>query len=276
MQLTPRYGSTPVIALDGPSSAILAPAVRQRRRLAATLDRFTAEEWGHPSRCAGWSNRDVVVHLDSTNSFWAFSIAAGLRGEPTRFLTTFDPVVSPAQLVAASHLADDEVLERFHESNDAFISALEQLDHAGWETLAEAPPGHISISALAHHALWDSWIHERDIVLPLDAETVIEPDEVAASLRYAAALGPALACTRGSTRRGILAVDATSPTVAASVHIDAAATVHSGVAREADLTLNGDAVVLLEALSMRRPLDRVVEPQHAWMVQGLAETFDAA
>src|SRR6187402_199779 len=122
MQLTPRYGSDPIITLDGSPSAIAAPAVRQRRRLAATLASFTDEQWAHPSRCEGWSSRDVIVHLDSTNAFWAFSAAEGLRGEPTRFLTTFDPVTSPAQLVVdTADVPVSKVLARFTASTDALV-----------------------------------------------------------------------------------------------------------------------------------------------------------
>ncbi len=102
MQLTPRYGPDPVITLDVAPAEILQPTVRQRARLAAALGAFSDEQWVHPSRCDGWSSRDLIVHLDSTNRFWSYSIAAGLRGEPTRLLATFDPVASPAELVADS------------------------------------------------------------------------------------------------------------------------------------------------------------------------------
>lgn len=66
MQLTPRYGTNPIITLDGKPSDILAPVTRQRRRFADALAAFTDDEWAHPSRCAGWSNRDVIIHVDST------------------------------------------------------------------------------------------------------------------------------------------------------------------------------------------------------------------
>ena len=95
MQLTPVYGADPLIVLDGPPDAILGPVVRQRRRLVDALGRLDDEQWGRPTRCEGWDARDVIVHLDSTNSFWSFSIGAGVAGSPTRFLATFDPVASP-------------------------------------------------------------------------------------------------------------------------------------------------------------------------------------
>ena len=45
--------------------------------------------------------------------------------------------------------------------------------------------------------------------------------------------------------------------------------------RGADLVLSGDAVEVLEALSIRRPLDQAIAPDVAWMVDGLATQFDA-
>ena len=43
------------------------------QEFAAALAVLDDEQWSHPSRCEGWSSRDVIVHLDSTNAFWAFS-----------------------------------------------------------------------------------------------------------------------------------------------------------------------------------------------------------
>ena len=144
---------------DGPS----APTARSDR-----LPAFTDEEWAHPSRCEGWSSRDVLVHLDSTNFFWTQSIAAGLRGEPTRFLATFDPVASPAMSVAQSQeLSASAVRDRFVESTDTLCSSAGVARAGRLDAPRRGSPGHVSISAVAHHALWDAWVHERDILLPL-------------------------------------------------------------------------------------------------------------
>lgn len=275
MQLAPRYGDDPIVTLDGDPAAVLGPTVRQRRRLAATLSAFSPEDWAHPSRCEGWSAADVIVHLDSTNAFWTFSITSGLQGKPTRFLATFDPVASPAELVAnAPAVEPAELLARFVASTEALAATLESVAEDDWTRLAESPPGHVSISALAHHALWDSWVHERDILLPLGMTVAEEPDEVAACLRYAAALSPALAVSRGDRRTGVLAVATTEPSVEFTVSVDDRAEVRTGAA-PADLRLVGDAVQLLEALSLRRPLDQLIPTEVSWMLEGLAVTFDS-
>ena len=276
MQLNPRYGDDPIITLDGPGASVLAPAARQRRRLAETLASFTADQWAHPTRCEGWTTREVIAHLDSTNSFWAFSITSGLAGEPTRFLTDFDPVTSPPALIASTaELATDDLLARFTASTVALVALLESIDEPGWQTLAEAPPGHLHISAVAHHALWDSWVHERDVLLPLGLPQEVHDDEVAACLRYAASLSPAFALTLAEQRIGRLAVQVAEPTLSFSVEVDGRAAVHDGAPDVADLVLRGDAVQLLEALSLRAPLEQPVPDDAAWLLRGLAVAFDA-
>ena len=264
------------MVLDGPPGAVLEPAVRQRRRLVDAAAGFTEDQWAHPSRCAGWTSRDVLVHLDSTNAFWSFAIGQGVAGEPTQFLVTFDPVRSPAELVAgAAALSSAEVLDRFRASTDALCDLLSSLEPADWEALAESPPGHVSVDAVVHHALWDAWIHERDILLPMDVDSDVEADEVEACLRYAAALSPTFALNRGSSERGTLAVEADDPDVAFVVEVGDHVAVRSGGADEdPTVRLTGPAIDLLEALSVRRPLEQPVPAEAAWMLDGLTEVFD--
>ena len=285
MRLTPSYGPDPVISLDGPLDAVAAPAIRQRRRLVDLLASLDEAAWSHPSRCEGWTNRDVVVHLDSTNAFWTHSITEGRRGRPTRFLTTFDPVASPAELVAATEVRSGaETVERFAASTDALLTLVEQLDTADWTATAEAPAGHVSVATVVHHALWDGWVHERDIALPLGFDPAVEDDEVLAALRFVAGLGPAFRIGRGVGRTGRIVIDTTSPESATTVEIGDRVVVRRGSdtagtddTDDSDvLRLSGDAVDLLEALSTRSRLDPPVASEHTWMVSGLHETFDLA
>jgi uncharacterized protein (TIGR03083 family) len=274
MQLAPRYGADPVLTIAGPPAAIAAPAIRQRTRLAEALATLDAEQWDHPSRCEGWSSRDVIVHLESTNGFWAYSISSGLKGEPTELLATFDPVASPAELVdASSEVSTGELLDRFVASSTALTDLLGSLDGDDWTAPAEAPPGHISVSAVAHHALWDSRVHERDVLLPLGLVPDEEPDEVAASLRYVAALAPASAVNLGHDRAGTLAIETTAPELAFTVEVGDSVAVRPG-AGTADFALSGDAVELVEGLSFRAPLPPETSESLSDLLGGLGEAFD--
>lgn len=276
MQLNPRYGTNPIVTLDGDPGAIATPAIRQRKRLASVLADFDEDQWSHPSRCAGWSNRDVIIHLDSTNVFWTVSIEAGLRGEPTEFMATFDPVTSPAKLVArAGEMTSEHVLETFSTSTTTLVDLLASLQSDDWSAVAEAPIGHVSASVVVHHALWDSWIHERDVLEPIGVAADDQADEVIAGLRYAAALSPAFAIGNGFGASARLGVTATDPSNSFVVEIGDHAAVRENDGGETDVVLTGPAVDLLEALSLRQPLDQPVSPEHSWMFQGLLDVFDA-
>src|SRR4051812_2194943 len=142
--------------------------VRQRRRFAEVLATLAERQWAAETRCDGWSVQDVVTHLITTNQFWTMSITSGLAGEPTRFLANFDPVQTPAEIVDAMRdTTPGDALARYVETTDGLAGAVEGLDDDAWSTIAEAPPGHVAIRSLALHALWDAWIHERDVLLPL-------------------------------------------------------------------------------------------------------------
>ena len=93
MQIDPRYDGPAIVTVGGRELA--AAFVRQRQRLAATLESLSDDEWAAPSRCADWTVQDVATHLVTVNGFWRYSIASGLAGKPTRLLVDFDPRPRP-------------------------------------------------------------------------------------------------------------------------------------------------------------------------------------
>ena len=213
MRITPDYDAPSRIRFDGDVDAIAVPVARQRRRFELMLTGLDEEQWYSASRCEGWTVRDVVAHLVGVNRFWVLSVRAGLDGAPTRYLETFDPVAVPRSMVEATRaLTPGDILQQFVESNAGLLDAFSDLDTDGWSTLAESPVGHVPLWSLAHHALWDAWVHERDVALPLDLRPAIEPDEVAACLRYVAVIGSALVTTEARVL-GEYGVEATDPDV---------------------------------------------------------------
>jgi uncharacterized protein (TIGR03083 family) len=278
MQLTPRYDGPPLLRFELPLEDPSVPMLRQRRRLGDVLAGLPDDAWAAASRCEGWAVRDVIAHLVGTNQFWSASIAAGRRGDPTRFLATFDPVSTPPLMVEPMRaLPPGELLARYRASVDDLAGAVDGLGDAGLRQLAEAPPGHVEIAAVLLHALWDAWIHERDVLLPLGLEQVVEPDEVADCLVYVAALGPSFQAMVGSTRSGALVVDASHPATAFVVEAGATVRVRAATAGDASAPrLAGDAVALVEGLSFRAPLDASLADEHRWLLAGLDAVFDTA
>ena len=275
VQLTPRYDGPPIVRFPMPDGDLSVPLLRQRRRLGDVLAALDDDQWAVPSRCEAWTVREVVAHLVGVDQFWHLMTTTALAGNPTRFLKRFDPVTTPAQLVeAAADVPLAELLVQFVAGVEQLAEVLTGLDEEQWSLLAESPPGHVPLHAMARHALWDAWIHERDIAIPLGIDPVEEPDEVGLTLEYAAALGPTFLAMNGSTRTSTLVVDATEPDTRVVVELGATVVVHHGEAPTDAVRITGRSADLAEALSSRGALPHEVDDAHRWMLDGLAIVFD--
>ena len=272
--INPRYDPPGILSLDGPADAIREPLIRQRRRLAEIGAGLSTDDWAAPSRCDGWRVQDVFAHLVGVDGFWFLSTSAGLAGDPTRILGAFDPAATPAAMVDATrNQSARETLDQFVAASEQFIALVEGLDAADFERVAESPPGHVTIGALAHHALWDAWTHERDILEPLGRTQVARDDEIAACLRYCAAMGPALQLQTGPSRPGTYAIVATDPGIECTLVVDDSVRVREGVATNAP-TLAGTAIGLIDALTVRCPLPPTAPNDWHELRSGLATAFD--
>lgn len=273
--LTPRYAGAPVLRSEGPVVTPAVPLLRQRRRLAEALAGLDAEQWASPTRCELWSVQDLVTHLVGVNEMWTASLVGGRTGVPTTFFRAFDPVATPPLMVdAVRGWSPATTLDRFVATTDAMADTLAGLDEQSYTDAGESPLGHVALSLVAWHALWDGWLHERDVLLPLGLVPAEEEDEVTACLIYAAALGPALLAAGGSTRRAVLVVDATEPAVQVVVEVGPEVVIRTGAPEPAAVVLTGRAVDLVEALSLRVPLVFDVAASDRWLLGGLAAVFD--
>jgi hypothetical protein len=180
-------------------------------------------------------------------------------------------MVEPMRALSAA-----AVLEQFVTTNDGFLGTLADLDDAGWSMVAESPPGHVSIRLLAFHALWDTWIHERDIALPLGITPPFEADEVVSSVRYAAALSPAILINAGVATRGVFGVDMPDVDTRFTVDVGDFVAVREAAPPVGAPCLCGSSVELAEALSIRLPLPASTPPEWHELVEGLQNLFDVA
>lgn len=276
MKISPRYDSPTIVYIEGGPAEQLVPVTRQRLRMEAMLTGLTEDQWSMPSRCDGWTVRDVVAHLGGVNSFWSASIRAGLSGTPSRWLVGFDPADTPAEMVGAlSDVASTTVFERFVASNDELLGLFAELSVEQWEMMSESPAGHVPIRLLAHHALWDSWVHERDIALPLGIAPGAEADEIRSVLQYAAVIGPALGLILGRTEvTGFLAIEATDPRLHLVIEVGDSVRLGDGCPPAGTPFLCGSAVELVEALSVRIPLPDAAPTLWRDAVAGIAAAFD--
>ena len=240
------------------------------------LGELTDREWVSQSRCAEWKVRDVVAHVAGVNTFWHMSIGAGLAGKPTRMLRGFDPATTPPLMVdQTSSLTHREVLDEFVSTNDALLGVVAELTDDGWSTLAESPAGHVSVRLLAQHALWDCWIHERDVAIPLGLPPAVQPDELRSCLQYAAAVSPVLGMAVSGAGVGSFAVEATDPTIRFVLEVGESVAVRDAAAAVDVPCLRGDAVALTEGLSLRAPMPTSTPIEWLQLLGGLATAFDA-
>lgn len=159
------------------------------------------------------------------------------------------------------------------------MSIASDLDGDAWAAIAEAPPGHLALRAVVAHALWDGWIHERDILVPAGIEPDEEVDEVALSLRYAAALGPAFGLTTGMGRRGTLGVECVTrngDTDRFRIDVGDEVVVSDATVEQGTALLRGSAVDLVDGLSLRTELHHDLDGADRWLVAGLDEAFGQA
>ena len=279
MMLSPRYEGPVIMSVDAPFDAQAVPCTRQRRRLESLLAGLTVEQWQIPSRCDGWSVADVVAHLVGVNAFWQLSVEMGRSGGPTKLLPGFDPAATPSQMVAGmGSLSGEDLLDQLVASNDGFLASFIGLDEEAWSLPAESPVGHVPIRLVVQHALWDAWVHERDIALPLGLVPAEETDEVQSCLVYAAVVSPALAFGLGCAVAGEFAVDATDPATQFVMSVEDSVVVDAAHARDAGPDtpcLRGSAVELIEALSMRGPMPPSSPLEWTRLRDGLATAFDA-
>ena len=166
--------------------------MRHRDRFTDALASLTDEQWSATSRCDAWSNREVVCHLVDVDMYWTYSLESGRNGEPITYLRDFDPVATPQALVdSKTSLSTAEVFDAFTTNGATFRKAVESLGDNEWDALCEAPIGHVTARVMLAHTLWDSWLHERDILLGLGAVGDPEPDELAVVTWYSLLFGGA-------------------------------------------------------------------------------------
>ncbi len=171
---------------------IVEPWQRHRERFVDALGSLSDAQWSAQSRCAAWSNRDVVCHLIDVDAFWTVSLESGQAGEPTTYLREFDPEATPRALVdSKSELSTTQVFEAFITNGDALRKTVGAFSEQEWELPCESPMGHVSARLTLAHALWDSWLHERDVLLRLDLADEPEVDELAVVTWYSLLFGGA-------------------------------------------------------------------------------------
>ena len=180
------YGGAGVpLHIEGDVEAPAAGWRSHRARLREWLGSLPDPEWDGATRCGLWDVTSLVRHLTSGSQFLGYTLHRASAGEPTRLLRNFDPHAT-VQAAAAmlGELTPDEARTSMTSMDASVDAECSTLDSAGWSMPAEAPPGQLPAHVVVSHFLFDSWVHEYDLLLPRGEDPVVDPLEVEVVVRY--------------------------------------------------------------------------------------------
>ena len=175
-----------VIHVELDPAAMLRAYAAHRGRFADEVRALDAAVLATPSRCSRWTLADVLRHLCDVDS-WMGSIWAG--GAPPFDVSQFNARVTPNEFVEAGRRVPDvEVRDNYIASTPALVASIDPSDRDRWATTSVSPLGFVPWWQSALHIFWDSWLHERDVLLPLGAQAPVQTEEVTPVLLYSLAL----------------------------------------------------------------------------------------
>ncbi|HEX5096567.1 MAG TPA: maleylpyruvate isomerase N-terminal domain-containing protein [Acidimicrobiia bacterium] len=166
--------------VDDELFAVYEPWRRHRDRFIAALGAMSEEQASATTRCTEWDAKDILTHLVSADGFWVLTLGNSRTGAaPTKFLQGFDPSSSLDPIIDAQRdVSFPDQLTAFKASTDALAAEVAQWDGEDWDMHAESPFGHLAARFIFAHAFWDSWLHERDTLVPLGLAGPVETDEL--------------------------------------------------------------------------------------------------
>jgi uncharacterized protein (TIGR03083 family) len=158
-------------------TATLAALAREYDELLALVDELGPTDWDRPSLCEGWSCRDVLAHVVSTD-----------RAVTTGRILLWHMPGRDAQA------AGDKAIEAWRERSIAELRGTAEVmgrrllkllwgaSRVAWDARVPTPFGRLPVRALAEERIHDLWVHNRDISVAVEMG---EPD----ARRTAASLG---------------------------------------------------------------------------------------
>ncbi len=181
-------GGAPFAVPGGPDE-IFAAWISHRQRLRGWFAALSRDGWSGETRCTDWRVSDLAQHLVSGAQFLGYTLHQSRKGEATRLLVGFD--AQQTAVLTAAHfdgLSPQDLLEQMTAMDARVRRELGALTGDGVRAPAEAPPGQVPAYVAVNHFLFDSWVHERDLLLPANELPVTEASEAAMVASYVVAL----------------------------------------------------------------------------------------
>lgn len=126
---------------------------------------LTDEQWSCPSRNARWTVHETVRHVADAME----ATAAGVADRESRFsVDGFDARTTPIGWLAGSAgESPSRTIERFAAAAETTRDLTGRRLAAADASIRAMVYGPVHWSVGVVHAFWDSWVHERDVMLPL-------------------------------------------------------------------------------------------------------------
>ncbi|MEU5536017.1 DinB family protein [Streptomyces sp. NPDC020362] len=177
---------------SGGEGGVYRVLVSRRRAFLNLIQDMPPSAWIAPSRCSDWSIHQVVRHVRDV----ARVNVARLEASPHPFGTIqFDPKTSPAEWMA--HSEGESPQQTMNQLGLLFLREeslfLYRMRHGFPDLLPGQLRRQVHWSVTSVHCLWDAWMHERDICLPLGRAMSLNDDELRLMVMYSlmAAAAPA-------------------------------------------------------------------------------------
>jgi uncharacterized protein (TIGR03083 family) len=171
----------------------------QRRRFVAILRGFGPDDWAAPTRCAEWSAHDIVRHLCDGN---AIAAAADPDDRTLDLTAGFDPRITPrGWLTASAGESPGATLSRFAASTEQMLAVLRARLAQGRRFDVRLPFGPVDWTVYVLHGFWDSWLHERDVLLARGTEHPTSDDATGYAAAYGLFISAAVASLFGDPVR---------------------------------------------------------------------------
>jgi uncharacterized protein (TIGR03083 family) len=182
-------GSGAPFVVPGRADEIARAWISHRQRLRDWFVSIDADRWSGATRCTEWSVLDLARHLVSGAQFLGYTLHQSRKGAAPRLLQGFDAQTTAVETAAAfDGLGPQDLVAQMTAMDERVQHQLDMLTGDTAAAPAEAPPGRVPAFMAVNHFLFDSWVHERDLLLPAGEIPVFEPNEAAMVAAYAVAL----------------------------------------------------------------------------------------
>ena len=134
------------------------------RRLIDTWQGFAPGQWECQSRNTKWTVHHTVRHVADAME----RVTAAVSGEPILGENDFDPRSTPVTwLTTSDSESPGATIDRFAAASTSFRAGVRDRLTAGDDAHDRTVYGTAHWTVNVAHVLWDSWLHERDVLLPL-------------------------------------------------------------------------------------------------------------